>query len=199
MILFKLIFLGSRFRRLDDAFVLLVSLMFLSNRKVSFLSDKCLDYRMDSVWWILLVTMPSGLRSQTRFNKTWLVGNHGPLFRALSLRLFSIRAAFSVSHSLLHVCVKSFSIHNLFLVLSSWGVTNLSLHAYRCLMTKWKCFASEFEVSRPRRTTVPTTALRLLSFVQRCFHRLCQKGCRILLYTTKKSLKLQQKGGLAHW
>ena len=68
IILFKRLFLGSRFRRLDDAFVLLVCLMFLSNRKVSFLSDNCLDCRMDSVWWILLVTMLSGLRSQTRFS-----------------------------------------------------------------------------------------------------------------------------------
>jgi len=84
IILLKRLFLGSCFRRLDDAFVLLVSLMFISNRKVSFLSDNCLDCRMNSVWWILLVTMLSGLRSQTRF-----LIRHGWLeIMALSFVLF---------------------------------------------------------------------------------------------------------------
>jgi len=59
---------------------------------------------------------------------------------------FSMSAAFSVSGSLLHICSNSSSCHNLFILLSLSGVTNLSLLAgvcaacilaYRCLPIKW--------------------------------------------------------------
>jgi len=55
-------------------------------------------------------------------------------------------AAFSVSDSLLHICLNSFSCHNVLILLYLSGVTNLSLLvgvcaacmlAYRCLQTKW--------------------------------------------------------------
>jgi len=55
-------------------------------------------------------------------------------------------AAFSVSNFLLHICSNSFSCHNVLIVLSLSGVTNLSLLAgvcaacmlaYRCLQMKW--------------------------------------------------------------
>jgi len=47
--LFKRPFQGSRFERLDDALVLLISLIFLYPQKFSFLSDDRLDSRMYSV------------------------------------------------------------------------------------------------------------------------------------------------------
>jgi len=55
-------------------------------------------------------------------------------------------AAFSVSNSLLHVCLNSSSCHNVLILLSYSGVTNLSLLvgvcaacmlAYKCLQMKW--------------------------------------------------------------
>ena len=55
-------------------------------------------------------------------------------------------AAFSVRDSLLHICSNSSSCHNVFILLSLSGVTNLSLLAgvcatcilaYRCLQMKW--------------------------------------------------------------
>jgi len=55
-------------------------------------------------------------------------------------------AAFSVINSLLHICLDSSSCHNVLILLSLSGVTNLSLLvgvcaafmlAYRCLQMKW--------------------------------------------------------------
>jgi len=55
-------------------------------------------------------------------------------------------AAFSVSDSLLHICSNSSSCHNVLILLSLSGVTNLSLLvgvcaaymlAYKCLQMKW--------------------------------------------------------------
>ena len=55
-------------------------------------------------------------------------------------------AAFSVSDSLLHICLNSSSCHNVLILLSLSGVTNLSLLvgvcaacmlAYKCLQMKW--------------------------------------------------------------
>jgi len=60
--------------------------------------------------------------------------------------VFSISTAFSVSDSLLHMCLNSSSCHNVFILLSLSGVTNLSLLAgvcaacmlaCRCLQVKW--------------------------------------------------------------
>jgi len=60
--------------------------------------------------------------------------------------VFSISTAFSVSDSRLHICSNSSSCHNVFILLSLSGVTNLSLlagvcaacmMAYRCLQMKW--------------------------------------------------------------
>jgi len=88
---FKRPFRGSRFERLDDAFVLLVSLIFLypqkiassasmmllccslasssfTLRKSSFLSYDHLNSRMYSVRFFLLITMPSGLQFHKRFS-----------------------------------------------------------------------------------------------------------------------------------
>ena len=56
-------------------------------------------------------------------------------------------AAFSISNSLLHICLNSSSCHNVLILLSLSGVTNLSLLvgvgaacmlAYRCLQIKWR-------------------------------------------------------------
>ena len=60
--------------------------------------------------------------------------------------VFSIFAAFPVMDSLLHICLNSSSCHNVFILLSLSGVTNLSLLAgvcaacmlaYICLQMKW--------------------------------------------------------------
>ena len=80
--LFKRPFRGSRFERLDDAFVLLVSLIFLYPQKIlrksSFLSDDRLNSWMYSVrWFSVLITMPSGLRFQTRFSWNIIVLTSG--------------------------------------------------------------------------------------------------------------------------
>ena len=59
---------------------------------------------------------------------------------------FLISTAFSVSDSLLHICSTFLSCHNVLILLSLSGVTNLSLLvgvcaacmlAYRCLQMKW--------------------------------------------------------------
>ena len=64
-------------------------------------------------------------------------------------------AAFSVSDSLLHICLKSSSCHNVFIILSLSGVTNLSLLAgvcatcmlvYRCLQMKWWAAVTVFAI-----------------------------------------------------
>jgi len=60
--------------------------------------------------------------------------------------VFSMSAALSVSDSLLHICSNTFSCHNVLILLSLSGVTNLSLLvgvcaacmlAYKCLQMKW--------------------------------------------------------------
>ena len=59
---------------------------------------------------------------------------------------FSMFAAFSIGDSLLHICLNSSSCHNVLILLSLSGVTNLSLLvgvcaacmlAYKCLQMKW--------------------------------------------------------------
>jgi len=59
---------------------------------------------------------------------------------------FSMSAVFSISDSLLHICLKSSSWHNVLILLSLSSMTNLSLLigvcgacmlAYRCLQMKW--------------------------------------------------------------
>ena len=59
---------------------------------------------------------------------------------------FFMSAAFSISDSLLHICLNTSSCHNVFILLSLSGVTNLRLLAgvcaacmlaYRCLQMKW--------------------------------------------------------------
>ena len=71
---------------------------------------------------------------------------------------FSMSAVFSVSNSLLHICLNSSSCHNVLILLSLSGVTNLSLLvgvcaacmlAYRCLQIKW--YAAVTVVAIPSR------------------------------------------------
>jgi len=73
--------------------------------------------------------------------------NHGVPSRAVSQQsFFQFLLPFSVSDSLLHICSYSSCCHNMFILLSLSGVTNLSLLAgvcaacmlaYRCLQMKW--------------------------------------------------------------
>jgi len=71
-------------------------------------------------------------------------------WRALSCsfttNVFSMFAAFSISNSLLHICLNSSTCHNVLILLFLSGVTNLSLLvgvcavcmlAYKCLQMKW--------------------------------------------------------------
>jgi len=65
---FKRSFWGSRFERLVDAFVSLVILIFLYPQNILISVRWLSNSRMYSVWWFLLITMPSGLRFQKRFS-----------------------------------------------------------------------------------------------------------------------------------
>ena len=88
---------------------------------------------MYSVWWFLLITMPSGLRFQKRFS--WkLVGSKSwhSFLCSFTQIVASTSAAFSISDSLLHIFSNSCCCHNAFILLSLSGVTNLSLIAGVC-------------------------------------------------------------------
>ena len=76
--------------------------------------------------------------SKNDFHYTLSGRNHSVPFGALG---FSIAAAFSVSNFLLHICLKFSSCHNVLIILSLSGVTNLSLFIGVCAacMLAYKC------------------------------------------------------------
>jgi len=93
------------------------------------------------------IRLPTGLRFQKQFSKN-IYGSESchSLSCSFAEIVFSISTTFPASDSLLHVCSHSSSCHNVFILLSLSGVTNLSLLAgvwaacilaYRCLQMKW--------------------------------------------------------------
>jgi len=81
---------------------------------------------MHSVRWFLLIATPSGLCLQFFFTKHCLVEIMVFLLCSFTEIVFSNSAASSVRNSLLHICSDSSSCHNVFILLSLSGVTNLS-------------------------------------------------------------------------
>jgi len=112
-------------------------------RKSLFLSYDYLNSRMCRFEWFLLITIASSLQCQKRFSQN-IVGLKSYHFLSCSFAeiVFSVSAVFSVSKSLLHICLYSSSCHNVLILLSLSGATNLSVCsacnlAYRCLQMKW--------------------------------------------------------------
>ena len=121
--LFKRPFRGSRFERLVDAFVSLVILIFLYPQNILISVRWLSNSRICSVWWFLLITVPSGLRFQKRFSLS-IVGSKSltSLLCSFTDIVFSMPAGFCVSDSLLpllHIFSNSSSWHNVFILLSS--------------------------------------------------------------------------------